>query len=159
MKKYLAKLITLGLFSLGLLSCSSTPEIYKPIELNSVKELETGQKIIYYSSDENLAQYLKQRLEREIPKINSEYEVQNLPVTFYIIPTYRDWEKYYCFNGGTLGTAYSGYGSFEVFVLTTNQHRLAGERYKNNYIAHTGTYATYGYQEHAKRVSEKQQAQ
>lgn len=157
-KKYLVKLITLSLFSLGfvLLSCSSTPEIYKPIELNSVKELETGQKIIYYSSDENLASYLKQRLEGELPIIDKKYELQNsLPVTFYIIPTSRDWKKYYCF-GDTVTARASSRGLYEVFALTTNQYKQISEQYANNYIAHTGNYITNVYEIFAKRVAEMQ---
>lgn len=155
-KKYLAKLITLGLFSLGLLSCSSTPEIYKPTELERVKELETGQKIIYHFSDENLANFLKQCLELEIPKINSEYEVQNLPVTFYIIPTYQDWKKYYCFPDGPITAATS---LFKVFILTPNQCKSIGERYSNFNANNAGMNAIGGYTWCAKRVSEKQQTQ
>lgn len=148
-------LLTLSLFSLGLLSCSSTPSIYKPVELKSIQELETGQKIIYYSSDENLASYLKQRLEREIPKINNDYGIQNLPVTFYIIPTYQDWKKYYCFGDHTWATSHSKYekfGAYEVFILSTNQHKLVSEAAKNNNIASNGFNAARGYEQHAKNI-------
>ena len=152
-------LLTLSLFSLGLLSCSSTPNIYKSTELDSVKELKTGQKIVYYSSDEGLATYLKLRLEAEIPVIDSKYDIRSLPVTFYIIPTYQDWKNYYGYRNTIFGIAYSRFDIYDVFVLATSQYKFAGDQYANCNISHTGFSAATGYENHVKRLVAKQQKQ
>lgn len=158
-KKYLAKLLTLSLFSLGLLSCSSTPEIYKPTELDSVKELKTGQAIIYCSSDENLATFLKQRLEIEIPIVNGTYHAQIPPVTFYIIPTYQDWKRYYNFKDNVVGMAISRSGTCEIFALAIDQYKLVGDQYRDKYIANVGIYVTDTYELYVKNIAAKQQTQ